>query len=99
MSGDPGSYGALMSLQNELGRFVIQEHAAQRETIYTRWARPINERVDEGYCISNLRITGQPKPGVWKLECIFNDSRFREGDFCPAQPGRSAINAFLFEIG
>src|SRR5688572_2438507 len=81
MSADLSSYSALVSLQNELGRFVIQEHAAQRETIYGRWELPIHDRVEEGYCISDLRVTGQPKSGVWTLECPFNDSRFREGDF------------------
>src|SRR5687768_3655581 len=87
MLGDLSSHSALVSLQNELVRFVLQEHAAQRETIYGRWARAIGDRVEEGYCISDLRVTGQPKPGVWSLECAFNDSRFREGDFIRLSEG------------
>jgi DNA replication ATP-dependent helicase Dna2 len=87
MSSELGSYSALVSLQNELGRFVIQEHAAQREAIHGRWERPIHERVEEGYCISDLRVRGQPKPGIWTLECPFNDSRFREGDFVRLSQG------------
>jgi DNA replication ATP-dependent helicase Dna2 len=87
MSADLSYHGALVSLQNELGRFVIQEHAAQRESIHARWGRPVSERVEEGYCISELRVTDQPKPGVWVLECAYNDSRFREGDFVRLSQG------------
>ena len=72
---------ALAALQNELGRFVVEEHALQRETMRRLWATPLAERVEDGRCIPALRVVRQSGPGVWWLECAANDSRFREGDF------------------
>lgn len=71
---------ALATLQNELGRFVVEEHALQRETMRQLWASPLAERVEEGRCIAGATITAQPEPKLWRLECEGNDSRFREGD-------------------
>jgi DNA replication ATP-dependent helicase Dna2 len=73
-------HSALISLQNELGRFVAEEHALQRETMRRLWASPQEERVEEVRCIADARITGQTGPKRWVLECGGNDSRFREGD-------------------
>lgn len=75
-----GHMAALATLQNDLGRFVADEHSAQRDAMHRLWARPIDERVEDGRCIPGLRVTGQPAPGIWTLECPSNDSRFREGD-------------------
>lgn len=71
---------ALIALQDELGRFVMEEHALQRESMRRLWASPQQERVEEGRCIADARITGQAGPKHWVLECAGNDSRFREGD-------------------
>lgn len=71
----------LTSLQNELGRFVAEEHALQRETMHRLWASPEEERVEEGRCIAGARVAGLSAAGRWVLECEGNDSRFREGDF------------------
>ncbi len=76
----PPHRSALAALQNELGRFVVEEHALQRENMRRLWATPTEERVEEGRCIAAARITGQPEPKRWRLECEGNDSRFREGD-------------------
>ncbi len=71
---------ALTSLQNELGLFVLEEHALQRETMRQLWATPLKDRVEEGRCIAGVRVGGQTASGRWLLECDGNDSRFREGD-------------------
>lgn len=81
------SHAALVALQNELGRFVIEEHAVQREAMRRLWSRPVDERVEEGRCIADLRVTGEPAAGVWALECAGNDSRFREGDIVQLNRG------------
>ena len=73
-------HAVLVSLQNELGRFVVEEHAQQRETMRRLWALPVAGRVEEGRCIAGLRVVTQPVTGRWVLECEGNDSRFREGD-------------------
>jgi len=73
-------HSALAALQNELGRFVAEEHALQRENMRRLWASPLEERVEEGRCIAHAQITAQPQPKRWRLECEGNDSRFREGD-------------------
>lgn len=70
----------LTSWQNELGLFVAEEHALQRETMHRLWATPLEERVEEGRCIAGVRVAGQTAAGRWMLECDGNDSRFREGD-------------------
>lgn len=73
---------ALAAVQNELGRFVIEEHSLQREQMRARWASPRDQRVEEGRCIEGLRLVSSPQPKRWSLECpAGNDSRFREGDF------------------
>ena len=71
---------SLAALQNELGRFVMEEHAIQRETMHRLWAAPLRERVEEGRCIAGARVVAQPRAGIWVLDCEGNDSRFREGD-------------------
>lgn len=81
MSSSPAGYiAALATLQNELGQFVADEHSAQRDSMHRLWASPLSERVEDGRCIANLRVTAQPAPHTWRLECDGNDSRFREGD-------------------
>ncbi len=72
---------ALASLQNELGRFVIEEFAAQRSDVRKRWAQPVADRVEEGRCIDALRVVAFQEPDTWVLQGPGNDSRFREGDF------------------
>ena len=73
---------ALLAVQNELGRFVMEEHAIQREGMRAQWALPRDQRVEEGRCIDKLRLVATPAPKRWVLECPGgNDSRFREGDF------------------
>lgn len=61
-------HSALAALQNELGRFVVEEHALQRETMRRLWASPLEKRVEEGRCIAHARITNQPEPKRWRLE-------------------------------
>lgn len=78
---DPEPHAALVALQNELGRYVVEEHAIQRETMHRRWANPLEDRLNEGRCIAALKVIAQPSPKRWVLECEGNDSRFREGDF------------------
>ena len=63
----PDSISSLAALQNELGRFVVEEHALQRETMRRLWATPLAERVEDGRCIPALRVVRQSGPGVWGL--------------------------------
>ncbi len=67
-------------MQNELGRFVAEEHALQREGMRRLWALPVSARVEEGRCIPGLRVVEHASDRRWVLECEGNDSRFREGD-------------------
>ena len=78
-------------MQNELGQFVVAEHQIQRESMQRLWAAPVNERVEEGRCISELRVTAKPGDGRWILECDGNDSRFREGDLVRVSRGDPQI--------
>jgi DNA replication ATP-dependent helicase Dna2 len=75
-----GYFAALATLQNDLGRFVANEHFAQRDAMRRLWATPLSERVEFGRCIAGLGVVDQPAPNLWRLECEANDSRFREGD-------------------
>ncbi len=78
---DPAArHEALVLLQNELGRFVVEEHTLQRDSLRRLWASPVEDRVTEGRCIADLTVVAQPTPGHWVLQCAGNDSRFREGD-------------------
>ena len=72
---------ALARLQNELGFFVREEHAARRETLRRQWAHPVAERVREGRCIDRLTVVDIQTNGLCRLRCIENDARFREGDY------------------
>jgi DNA replication ATP-dependent helicase Dna2 len=81
------SQAVLLALQNELGRFVVEEHAIQRETMHQRWASDLEDRLLEGRCIPGLRVVEHPSPKRWVLVCEGNDSRFREGDFVRVSTG------------
>src|SRR5690606_30885175 len=92
---------AITSLQNELGLFVVEEHALQRETMRRLWATPLAERVEEGRCISGLRVGELTATGRSRLECEGNHSRFREGDLVrlsrddPQQPFMEGVVAAI----
>lgn len=85
-SSDP-SHAALIALQNELGRYVVEEHAIQRETMRRRWASDVEDRILEGRCIPSLAVVEHPSPKRWVLACEGNDSRFREGDLVRVSTG------------
>jgi len=98
----PDSISSLAALQNELGRFVVEEHALQRETMRRLWASPLAERVEDGRCIPGLRVVRQSGPGIWWLECAANDSRFREGDLVRlsrGDPQLPFLEAVVRQIG
>lgn len=92
---------ALARLQNELGLFIREEHAARRDALRRHWARPVHERVLDGRCIDQVSVVGPGPAGVWRLRCFENDSRFREGDIVgisrgdPSQPLLRALMAFV----
>lgn len=71
---------SIATLQNQLGHFVATEYETQRSSMRRHWARPVDERVEEGRCIDGLRAESCSSAGVWHLTCQANDSRFREGD-------------------
>ena len=68
-------------LQEELVEFVRSEHAAQRKKIARVWAMPIDQRVEEGHCITGGSLSFFKPPQGIILAFPANDSRFREGDF------------------
>lgn len=66
-------------LLNRLRHFVRAEAETQYESLRWQWARPIGERVANGWAIEGLNVVRQEK-GIIRLVCDTNDSRFREGD-------------------
>ena len=93
---------ALATLQNQLGLFVAREHEAQRSTMRRLWAKPVDERVEEGRCIQGLRAEHKTDAGVWHLCCEGNDSRFREGDvvrLSHGDPQSPVADCFLHTVG
>ncbi len=66
-------------LLDRLRRFVQDEAEAQYENLSRQWARPIGERVANGWAIEGLNVVREEK-GIIRLVCDTNNSRFREGD-------------------
>ncbi len=67
-------------LQN-LRQFIQSEAVNQRQSIERQWARPIAERVYNGWAIEGLRLAKvNEKTRILNLICATNESRFREGD-------------------
>ncbi len=96
------SHPALVALQNELDRYVVEEHAIQRETMRQRWASDLEDRLLEGRCISGLTVIEHPSAKRWVLACEGNDSRFREGDFVrisAGDPQFPLMEAALLAVG
>lgn len=71
---------ALASLQNEIGLFVREEHAAQRDVLRRIWSMPVSERVADGRCIDRVSVVAATEHHTWRLRCSGNDARFRDGD-------------------
>jgi DNA replication ATP-dependent helicase Dna2 len=88
----PGDLLAHVQLLDEIGLFVRNEHAAQREAMRRLWASPLEERVAEGRCIDRVEFLGMKEGRLARFRCAGNDSRFREGDLVrisrddPAEP-------------
>ncbi len=66
-------------LLTRLRQFVQAEAETQYEGLSRQWARPIGERVANGWAIEGLNLVNENK-GIIRLACGTNDSRFREGD-------------------
>lgn len=66
-------------LLTRLRQFVQAEAETQYEGLSRQWARPIGERVANGWAIEGLNLVNENK-GIIRLACDTNDSRFREGD-------------------
>lgn len=66
-------------LLDRLHHFVQNEAEAQYESLTRQWARPLGERVANGWAIEGLNVVRTEK-GIIRLVCDTNNSRFREGD-------------------
>lgn len=66
--------------QENLRNFVRAEHTQQRERLKKIWAMPVEERVEEGWCVAGASVLSCHPPDELLLEVPANDSRFREGD-------------------
>lgn len=92
-----GDRAALGALQEELFVLVREEHDAQRAALQRLWARPLEERIEEGRTLAGLEVISSRPPETIILSCRENDSRFREGDIVrisrgdPENPTAEAI--------
>lgn len=92
-----GDRAALGALQEELFVLVREEHDAQRAALQRLWARPLEERIEEGRTLAGLEVISCRPPETIILSCRENDSRFREGDMVrisrgdPENPTAEAI--------
>ncbi|MFZ4681394.1 MAG: DEAD/DEAH box helicase [Terrimicrobiaceae bacterium] len=96
-----GDRVALGALQNELLQFVHDEQSAQRNALRRLWARPLEERIEEGRTLAGLRVI-EVRPGdTLVLACAGNDSRFREGDIVCISKGdpENAVAEAIFVAG
>lgn len=91
---DDAEIAAFAAKQNA---FVLAERDAAFAQIRTIWAKPLDERVDKGYAIRDLKLSavdvGQKGSVELVLEAPDDQSRFREGDVvritvdgCPSDP-------------
>ncbi len=79
--------GRIGSMQEELRAFVHAEHTAQREHLKRLWEKPIEDRIEEGRCVTGAWIKELRAPNRLVLAVTGNDSRFREGDFVTLSQG------------
>lgn len=75
------SVATSLSIQSELRAFVHAEHEAGRAHLKRLWAKPVDERVEEGRCVVGAWIKESKGGRELVLGVDGNDSRFREGDF------------------
>ncbi len=80
-------------LLNRLRRFVQAEADAQYESLSRQWARPIGERVANGWAIEGLNVVREEK-GFIRLNCDTNNSRFREGDLLVLHQAKDSPKSF-----
>lgn len=90
----------LFAFQNELRDFVQNEGAAQRAFLDRIWGLPIDQRIEEGFAIRDLKLVEIRENQRLRLATQANDSRFREGDLAllstgdPRNPlARVAVNS------
>ena len=74
-------------MQDELRAFVRTEHEAQRGHLARLWAKPVEDRIEEGRCVSGAWIKEVRGTKGLVLGVAGNDSRFREGDFVTLSQG------------
>ena len=86
-------------LQN-MRQFIQREAESQRQSIERQWARPIAERVYNGWAIEGLRLVKvNEKTRILNLMCATNESRFREGDLLILHRGNPHdLNALYVEL-
>jgi DNA replication ATP-dependent helicase Dna2 len=68
-------------LQEDLRQFVRKEHEVQRKALARVWAMPVDQRVEEGRCVTGGRLRSHKPPHGMVISFPANDSRFRDGDF------------------
>ncbi len=87
-----------LKLLERLKSFIRREYATQRLQLEKQWSLPLAQRVQQGYAIEGLHVTGM-KSEALKLECRINDSRFRDGDLLVLHRGNprgpETIQCFL----
>jgi len=86
-----------MSVDNEhaallrrLRQLVQSEAETQRIELERQWSLPLYERVGRGLAIEGLHLEALQPPGLARLTCASNESRFREGDYLVLHRGDPA---------
>ena len=79
--------GGISEMQDELRAFVRTEHEAQRGHLARLWAKPVQDRIEEGRCVAGAWIKEVRGAKGLVLGVAGNDSRFREGDFVTLSQG------------
>ena len=76
-----------LTLLETLRNLVLDEKEASDAHLREIWRRPLNERIEKGWCLPLNRIQPGPLPHQLRLHFDENLSRFREGDLVCLNPG------------
>ena len=76
-----------LTLLETLRNLVLDEKEAADAHLREIWRRPLNERVEKGWCLPLSHIQPGPLPYQLVLHFKENLSRFREGDLVCLNPG------------
>lgn len=76
----PALHFDALHVLDDVRQFIRDEHAEQRRQFAERIARPLEERVESGTCLTGLTFLKVDSLGRAKFRHGGNDARLREGD-------------------